>query len=197
MTQPQYTLNTENVKGADQHESRNAEREKTSVNTDFEVFQEAEIDSEFSSFAGSKQLLAAHRPIPRRSSVRSRFNVNELAQEESQRVVQRLFLQSGEAPRAVVFAGIEHGNGCSGICAQSAEILASSVIGPGCRVDANLRAPALPDIFGISNHNGLTDALLSKDPVKTFTKRLHPSNLFLLSCGSLANGYARALGSEP
>jgi succinoglycan biosynthesis transport protein ExoP len=87
----------------------------------------------------------------------------------------------------VIFAGIDAGNGCSSICAHVADILASQKLGSVCMVDANLRTPALPEIYGVSNHYGLTDALSKKGPIRDFAKVVRSDNLWLLSCGSLAH----------
>jgi Mrp family chromosome partitioning ATPase len=125
------------------------------------------------------------------------LNVDELARDESMKLVQRIFfLQSGEPAHAVVFASIDHGNGCSRICSQTAEILASNVQGTVCVVDANLRSPDLPQFFGVTNHRGLTDALLQDGPIKGFATQLRPENLWLLSCGSLAEDSPNLLNSD-
>jgi succinoglycan biosynthesis transport protein ExoP len=125
------------------------------------------------------------------------LNLDELARDESMKLVQRIFfLQAGEPAHAVVFAGIDHGNGCSRICAQTAKILASNVQGTVCLVDSNLRSPSLPQFFGITNHRGLTDALMQEGPIKGFAKQLQPENLWLLSCGSLAADSPNLLNSD-
>ncbi len=124
------------------------------------------------------------------------LDLDEMARDESMKLVQRIFfLQAGEPAHAVVFAGIDHGNGCSRICAKTAEILASNVKEAVCLVDANLRSPSLPQFFGVTNHRGLTDALLQDGPVKGFAKQLRPENLWLLSCGSLAADSPNLLNS--
>ena len=47
------------------------------------------------------------------------LDLDMLAGEEALRLVQRVFLlQAQEPPHMVVFAGIDHGNGCSRICVQ-------------------------------------------------------------------------------
>jgi Mrp family chromosome partitioning ATPase len=113
------------------------------------------------------------------------LNLDRLAREEYLRLVQRIFLQQvGECPRAVVFAGVDHGNGCSRACASVGEILAANTPGSVCLVDANLRSPSLPHIFGVTNHWGLTDALSQEGPIRNFARQLQPDNLWLLSCGS-------------
>ena len=96
----------------------------------------------------------------------------------------------------MVFAAIEHGNGCSWICAQTAELLSENTPGSVCLVEANLRSPSLAQIFGVPNHRGLTDALLKDGPIADFTKRVRRSNLWLLSCGSLTPDFPSLLNSE-
>ena len=124
---------------------------------------------------------SAHRSV-------GQFNLTDkLTREETMKLVQNVFLLRGEeSPRVVIFAGIDPGNGCSSICAHVADILAGQKIGSVCMVDANLRTPALPEIYGVSNHYGLTDALSKKGPIRDFTKIVRSDNLWLLSCGSLA-----------
>jgi capsular exopolysaccharide synthesis family protein len=125
------------------------------------------------------------------------LNLDDLAQEETQKLVQRVFLlQAGEPPRVVIFAGIDTGNGCSRVCARSAQVLAANIPGKVCLVDANLRSPSLPDYFGMTNHHGLTDALLQEGPIQNFIKPIGNGNLWLLSCGSLASDSTSLLHSE-
>lgn len=131
-----------------------------------------------------------------RNGTRAGLNLDELAQEETLKLVQRVFLvQTSEPPRTVVFAGIDHGNGCSRTCARTAEVLAANIAGKVCLVDANLRSPALPEFFGMTNHHGLTDSLLQDGPILSFAKQVGTDNLWLLSCGSLASDSAGLLNS--
>jgi capsular exopolysaccharide synthesis family protein len=122
---------------------------------------------------------------------------DDAAGEEVLRLVQRVFLlEAGETPRVVVFAGIDHGNGCSRICARAAETLAKNHRGSVCLVDANLRSPALPEMFDTTNHYGLSDALLREGPIRNFAKPVRGDNLWLLSSGSLAADSPSLLNSE-
>ncbi len=119
------------------------------------------------------------------------------AREESMKLVQRLFLgQNAKRPRAVVFAGVERGNGCTRLCGETARALAESIAGSVCLVDANLRAPSLPQFFGVTNHWGLTDSLLKEGAIRSFAKQVYRDNLWLLSCGSLAVDSPNLLNSE-
>ncbi len=125
------------------------------------------------------------------------LNVDHVTQQESLRLVQTVFFAPGpNPPRVVMFSGIDSGSGCSDICAQAAELLASSVTGSVCLVDANLRAPSLPEFFGITNHHGLTDSLRNAGAIRAFTKKLRSDNLWLLSSGSLATDSSVLLNSE-
>jgi Mrp family chromosome partitioning ATPase len=109
-----------------------------------------------------------------------------VAREEILKLVQRVFLNSGAAaPRQVVFAGTEQGNGCSWICSHAADILASQVRGSVCVVDCDLRFPTLHQEFGAANHHGLADALQGDAPIHQYVQQLSQHNLWLLSCGLL------------
>jgi Mrp family chromosome partitioning ATPase len=124
-------------------------------------------------------------------------DLDQLSGQESLRLVQRIFLlQSQEPARMVIFAGVDHGNGVSHLCARTAQTLATNVTGSVCLVDANFRSPALPELFGTSNHYGLTDSLLREGPIRSFTKPLRSPNLWLLSCGALAVDSANLLNSN-
>lgn len=127
------------------------------------------------------------KPAPNGSKGGAHFNLTDkLTREETLKLVQNVFLLKGdEAPRVVIFAGIDPGNGCSSVCAHVADVLASQKLGSVCIVDANLRTPALPEIYGVNNHYGLTDALSRKGSIRDFTKIVRSDNLWLLSCGSL------------
>jgi capsular exopolysaccharide synthesis family protein len=119
------------------------------------------------------------------------------ASEEALRLVQQIFLlQAQEPPHVVVFAGIDHQNGCSSICAAVAETLARDAGRSVCLVEANFRSPSLPEMFGTSNHFGLTDSLLRDEPVSTFIRPVSEDNLCLLSTGKLAVDSANLLTSD-
>jgi capsular exopolysaccharide synthesis family protein len=126
----------------------------------------------------------------------ARLDLDRVTQEEMLRLVQGIFLTPGTTARVVMFAGIDSGNGCSHVCAQAAEVLASNVAGSVCLVDANLRTPSLPEFFGVTNHHGLTDSLRNKGSIRDFAKNLRLPNLWLLSCGSLAADSSVLLNSE-
>jgi receptor protein-tyrosine kinase len=135
-----------------------------------------------------KQAGDAHNNI----SARARW-----ARDEALRLVQQVFLlQTQEPPRVVVFAGIDHGNGCSHICASVAETLAQHATRPVCLVEANFRSPSSGDLFGTLNRHGLTEALLQPGPVSSFLEPVSQENLWLLPSGTLAVDSPSLLSSK-
>jgi receptor protein-tyrosine kinase len=158
------------------------------MSRNFELMQQIESER-------SESTLPASSAVAR--SGQSANPATRWASEEALRLVQQIFIpQTQEPPRVVVFAGIDHGNGCSQICAAVAETLASNERGRVCLVEANFRTPALPGMFGVTNHFGLTEALLRDAPVETFARPLHQENLWLLSSGSMAVDSPNLLASD-
>jgi Mrp family chromosome partitioning ATPase len=144
------------------------------------------------------------QPVPVSSKLRekahpngARLDFGQVAHEEAARLVQRIFLSPDQkAPRAVLFAGIDEGVGCSQICLLVAETLRSTVNGSICIVEANLRSPSLPGMLGTTNHHGLTDALVQQGPIGSFARQLEIDNVWLLSGGSLASDSPDILNSD-
>ena len=127
----------------------------------------------------------------------TRFDLLQVGHEEILRLVQRIFLlQTQKAPRAVLFAGIDQGIGCSQICLLVAETLRGTVSGSVCLVEANFRSPSLPNLLGTTNHYGLTDALLHEGPIRSFARPLQTDNVWLLSCGLLTADSPNLLNSD-
>lgn len=117
--------------------------------------------------------------------------------EEFNKLVQRVFVLPGnDAPRTVVFAATESGNGCSWVCARVADVLASQVSGSVCLVDANLRHPGLHTEFSSENHPGLSEALMKPDPMRSLAHTVGRTNLFLVSSGASAEEGQGLLSSD-
>jgi capsular exopolysaccharide synthesis family protein len=117
--------------------------------------------------------------------------------EESLKLVQRLFLTSEQAPpKAVMFAAIDSGNGCSRMCATTAQLLAENVSGSVCLVEGNFRTPSLPGLFGVGNHHGLADSLREEGAIRGFAKQASRDNVWLLSSGSLGRDSSNLLNCD-
>jgi Mrp family chromosome partitioning ATPase len=121
----------------------------------------------------------------------------QLASDLMAGLVQRVFLQPEQKPpRMVVFAAIDHANGCSQIAASVARALTASAPGAVCLVEANFRSPALPRMLGTTNYQGFTDALLEQGSIRSFMKPLGNGCLWLLSSGLVTADSPKLLASE-
>lgn len=161
--------------------------ERDAISGDFDLMQELETDR------ASKPDPVLGTALPKQAERPSANGRLEWASNEALTLVQRLFLVP-EPPRVVVFAGIDHGNGSSRICASVGQVLARNSSKPVCLVEANFRSPGLPALFGAPNHYGLTDALLREDSILSFTGPVG-DKLWLLTSGMLAADSPNLLGS--
>jgi capsular exopolysaccharide synthesis family protein len=160
------------------------------MSRNFELMQELEVEKGI----GSERIVEAAIPSGVEGGSNGRFT---WAREEALRLVQRVFLlQAQKPPQVVVFAGIDHGSGCSEICGAVAEALAKHSSGAVCLLEGNFRSPALPAMFGTTNHYGLTNALMHEAPIRSFGKRVGSENLWLISSGSLASDSPSLLASD-
>jgi Mrp family chromosome partitioning ATPase len=127
----------------------------------------------------------------------SSSDFDAVAQQECFKLVHRIFLgQPPNVVRAVVFAGVDRGNGCSRICVEAGRVLAANTSGSVCLVDANFRSPSLPKFLGVSDDRGLANSLLVDGGIRSFAKQLKPSNLWLLSAGTPVGESSNPLNSD-
>jgi Mrp family chromosome partitioning ATPase len=63
--------------------------------------------------------------------------------------------------------------------------LAKRISGSVCIVDANLRHPALHDLFCIENSRGFLQALQETAPVRDYAQQFHETNLWVVPAGGL------------
>jgi receptor protein-tyrosine kinase len=125
-------------------------------------------------------------------------DLDRAAREETLRLVQSVFLLQSPTGKGsvVVFASVDSGSGCSTVCKQAAQVLAESVPGSICLVDANFRETSPVPGFGGISQVGLADALRSSAPIREFAKPVQRENLWLLSCGSQLEQSAGLLHSD-
>ncbi len=127
-----------------------------------------------------------------------RLDLERLAEEETLRLVYRLFVTPDDRKRRVVlFAGVERDNGCAGICLRAAKTLAALQPGLVCLVDANLRSPWLHELVGADCRYGLASAGgFGQASVTAFARPLgadKTNNLWVLPSGSSARDPATLL----
>jgi succinoglycan biosynthesis transport protein ExoP len=119
------------------------------------------------------------------------------ADDEALRLVHQVFLSAEQAPGVLVFAGMNHGNGCSQICWSVADILAADPLRSVCLVDANLRSPVISGLYVATNGRGFTDALIRTGPIRSFCKPVDATvNLWSLSCGAISPDSPALLASS-
>ncbi len=63
-------------------------------------------------------------------------------------------------------------------------------------IDANLRDPAIQDIFDIPNNGGLIDILESEEPFEEVVHQTRVENLDILTCGSFSKHFGELLGNK-
>lgn len=151
----------------------------------FELMEQ--MERERSSSVGTEVVVPEHRPQTKNTAVTGSLGTR-WASEEAFRLVQQIFfLQPLTAPRIVVFAGVDHGSGCTQMCAAVAETLAKNSRKPVCLVEGNFRSPSLSALYGTSNQQGLSSSLISGGPISSFTTPTRLDNLVLLSSGAVTS----------
>jgi succinoglycan biosynthesis transport protein ExoP len=114
------------------------------------------------------------------------YRIPRQANDEALRLVQQVFFSPQQAAGVVVFAGMDHGNGCSQICASAAQILAADALRSVCLVEANFRSPVASGLYVATNGRGFTDALIRGGSIRAFCKPADATgNLWSLSCGAV------------
>ena len=106
----------------------------------------AEIERERESGSGNGRVYISDD----RSAVKDTFPTSDEGSDalEMFRLVRSIFLpNTGDAPRQVVFLGVDIDSGSSSVCAQAGRILAGNTSKPVCVVDANVRSSRLSQIF--------------------------------------------------
>lgn len=120
-------------------------------------------------------------------------SIDPVGSAEEAELIQRVFLVHAlEAPRVVIFFGVAHTDGASGICARAGQNLANQTGSSVCVVDCDFNSPSFNKYFGVENTPGLTDALLESGPIQDFVHSVSKSNLSVLPAGARSGG-AQAL----
>ena len=168
------------------------------MSKNFELMQEALKETQQKALAGPDPAIIVFPDSEAGAKTQtSTSDFDQLAQEECLKLVQRVFMgQPANTARAVVFAGVDRGDGCSRICIEVARALVATSSRSVCLVDANFRTPSLARFFGVSANNGLADSLAGEGDIRCFAKQLKPSELWLLSAGNLGPESPSLLNSD-
>jgi Mrp family chromosome partitioning ATPase len=161
--------------------------EGITLSRNFELLQRAEKEQE-------RPGMSSQAPRPLRK-VGSAWSLDSEVQDEVVKLIQRVFTLPSKAPRSVVFACVQPGDGSNAICLHAARVLASQGRGSVCLVDANVRAPSLHLGFGLENLRGLAQAVGESIPMRGFAHQIDGGNLWVLPWGSV-NGNSQTLTSS-
>ncbi len=133
------------------------------MSKNFDVLLRAEKESElFHGASVGPELLCTEQP-----RVRPPVHIDEKVRIEESKLVERVFVLPGQqAPRVVVFCGVEFLAGTTGLCARAGQHLAEQTRLPVCLVDADLHSPSLHDYFSVGNLSGVTKALSQPGPIR-------------------------------
>ena len=108
-----------------------------------------------------------------------------LASEEEAKIVETVFLKNAAARKTVVFTSPDRGAGCSCVVARIARSLAEQVPDSVCIVDANLRWPAIHDLFCLDNTSGLLQTFAKDRPLRDCAQQIQDTNLWVLPSGGI------------
>src|SRR5437879_6419492 len=112
---------------------------------------------------------------------RQGLDLKKQTREETIRLVRQLFFSGTVIPQVVMFSAVEHGSGCTWVCAGVADTLAAHVDGLVCLVDANLRSPSLHRHYEIEPGSKIVGEEFLYAPVRQKRREPSRSNLWLLS----------------
>jgi capsular exopolysaccharide synthesis family protein len=159
------------------------------LSRNFELLQRAEKDQElFKTYV---------TPRPEPGYAQPALKLPRPSGDEALKLVQRVFLlPNPESPRAVVFSGATHGDGCTTICVSAGQALAVQTPGSVCLIDANFRRPSLHRLFNLDGRVGLAEALGHSGPVRSYAQQTGTQNLWLVPSGSAETNSTSPLASE-
>jgi len=137
------------------------------MSRNFELLQRAAANVSGVSDSEIQQLLTVEPRVAEKEEgqVQPVLGLDEIAREETTKLVQTVFHSPENPRRTVLFAAINSGSGCTWISTRSAEILSSIVSEPVCLVDANFKTPSRRGVLGPTNQYGLADALRTQRPI--------------------------------
>jgi capsular exopolysaccharide synthesis family protein len=123
----------------------------------------------------------------KRRPIKVDFDLDPYVEEQYQRLRRHLLPNSKRgAVKVVMVAATDHGEGGTTTAAILAATLARSVNSKILLVDANLRTPALEEVFDQGEACelvGLSDKVLSQAPLDQTIYQTDISNLFFMPCG--------------
>lgn len=155
----------------------------------YEALQKAEAERRTKSGVPPADPVVTSFPNGRRSSAPTTeldlAKLDPRIEEEYQKLRGNLFAGPGkDSLRTVMVAGSAHGEGATTTCSILATLLAKTGVGDVVLVDANLRTPALHDVFSVSDtRRGLTDLLSNGFRPRDLVQPTAIPHLFVITAG--------------
>jgi capsular exopolysaccharide synthesis family protein len=133
--------------------------------------------------------------------IRIDFDLDPYVEEQYHKLRRHLLPNSKRAAvKVVMVAATDHGEGGTTTAAILASTLARSVNSKILLVDANLRTPALDEVFD-QGHGykllGLSDRILSEAPLDQTIYQTDIPNLFFMPCGKAVTSPSYVFDNEP
>jgi protein-tyrosine kinase len=129
------------------------------------------------------------------------FDLDPYIEEQYHKLRRHLLPNSKRAAvKVVMVAATDHGEGCTTTAAILASTLARSGNSKILLVDANLRTPALDEVFEPGHGYkliGLSDKVLSHAPLDQTIYETDIPNLFFMPCGKAVASPSYVFASEP
>ena len=168
------------------------------MSRNFELLQRASAGVSGVTEREIKQLLATEPKAfeKERNQAQPILSLDQMAKEETAKLVQTVFHSQDWTRRTVLFAAINSGSGCTWISTRAAEILSNSVSEPVCLVDANFKTPSSRGVLGPTYQYGLADALRTQRPIREFVRQIDTRNLWMLPAGTGLEAASSSLSSE-
>jgi capsular exopolysaccharide synthesis family protein len=112
-------------------------------------------------------------------------HLDPLVEEQYQKLRGNLFARAGkDALRTVMVVAGAHGEGATTTCSILSTLLAKSGVGDVVVIDANLRTPALQELFGLPDTTrGLTDLITNGFPPRDLVQPTAIPHLFVVPAG--------------
>jgi capsular exopolysaccharide synthesis family protein len=154
----------------------------------YEALQKAEAERRGTSAAPVNPVVPSRRNKHGKHSYAPDLDLSRLdprIEEQYQKLRGNLFSRPGkDALRTVMVVAGAHGEGATTTCSILATLLAKSGVGNVALIDANLRTPALQELFGLPETcRGVTDLMTNGFPPRELAQPTAIPNLYVVPAG--------------
>ena len=169
----------------------------------FEALMKAEAASKAENKKGKQGVKLSPLTVfkENRRPIKVDFELDPYVEEQYHRLRRHLLPNSKRGPvKVVMVAATDHGEGATTTAAILASTLARSANSKILLIDANLRTPALDQVFDHSDSYqlfGLSDRVLTEAPLDQTVYQTDIPNLFFMPCGKAVTSPSYVFNNEP